>query len=123
MHWPRRGLLELLETARAMTEIIAGKMGSDILLLDLNKLTIIADFFIIATGDSERQLGAMAQELVEKMNEQQGLQPLAVEGTPESGWILIDYGAIVVHLFSEAQRERYQLEKLWSGARTVVRMA
>lgn len=106
-----------------MTEIIAGKMGSDILLLDLNKLTIIADFFIIATGDSERQLGAMAQELVEKMGEQQGLQPLAVEGTPESGWILLDYGAIVVHLFSEEQRQRYQLEKLWSGARTVVRMA
>jgi len=112
-----------LETARAMTEIIAGKMGLDILLLDLSKITIIADYFIIATGESERQLSAMAQEVVEKTREQHSLKPLAVEGTPESGWILIDYGAIVVHLFSEAQRDRYQLEKFWSEARTVVRMA
>jgi len=106
-----------------MTEIIAGKMGADILLLDLSRITIIADYFIIATGESERQLEAMAQEVIAKMRAQQALQPLAVEGTPESGWILIDYGAIVVHLFSEAQRDRYQLEKLWSEARTVVRMA
>jgi ribosome-associated protein len=65
----------------------------------------------------------MAEDLVQKVREQQRERPLAVEGSAASGWILVDYGSIVVHLFSEAQRERYQLEELWQGARTVVRIA
>jgi ribosome-associated protein len=106
-----------------MVDVIAGKLGSDILLLDLTGLTIIADYFVIATADSDRQLKAISDELELQLKTQQSRQPLAVEGTPTSGWILLDYGSIVVHLFSESVRSRYQLEQLWQDARTVVRLA
>jgi len=104
-------------------DVIAGTLGADILLLDLTGLTIIADFFVIATAENVRQLEAMARHVVEEMKEKQGLTPLAVEGTPESGWILLDYGSIVVHCFSAAQRNHYKLESFWDKARTVVRLA
>jgi len=98
-------------------------MGSDVLLLDLSQITLIADYFVVATGDSERQIKAITDDLVEQLKANQGLSPISVEGTPASGWVLIDYGSIVVHLFSEVQRNRYQLEAFWSDARTVVRIA
>ena len=106
-----------------MVDVIASKLGSDILLLDLTGLTIIADYFIIATADSDRQLKAISDELELQLKTQQNLHALAVEGTPTSGWVLLDYRSIVVHLFSEAMRSRYQLEQLWQDARTVVRLA
>ncbi|NLD43769.1 MAG: ribosome silencing factor [Chloroflexi bacterium] len=104
-------------------DILSAKFGSDILLLDLQGLTIIADYFVIATGDSVRQLDAMAEDLRKQLKEELSLVPLAVEGTAASGWVLMDYGSIVVHLFSPAQRQRYRLEDLWEQARTIVRMA
>lgn len=97
-------------------------MGSDILLLDLAGVTLIADYFVIATGESTRQLKAIAESVVQQLKSDHEIRPLGVEGTADSGWVLIDYGSVVVHLFSEAQRNRYQLEQLWSEARTVVRM-
>ncbi|MCE5260127.1 MAG: ribosome silencing factor [Chloroflexi bacterium] len=106
-----------------MVDLIAGKMGSDIVLLDLTGITIIADYFIIATGDSERQLKGIADELQEQLKTEFGIQALSVEGTPSSGWVLLDYGNIVVHLFSEAMRSRYQLEELWQDAKPLVRLA
>lgn len=115
--------LEPLEIAKHVVDILSAKFGVDILLLDLTGLTIIADHFVIATGESARQLNAMAQDLKQQLKEDLSLMPLAVEGTAESGWVLMDYGNLVVHLFSEAQRERYRLEELWSQARTVLRMA
>jgi ribosome-associated protein len=115
--------LELLDTARLILDAIASKMGSDIVLLDLSQVTLIADYFIIATGESDRQLDALAQSVLEEAKQGAGLQPLSVQGTPASGWTLIDFGSIVVHLFSPGQRKRYQLEEFWSNARTVVRIA
>ena len=103
--------------------MISGKMGSDIVLLDLAGVTLIADYFIIATADSARQLKAIAESIQQDLKHEHGIRTLAVEGTAESGWVLLDYGGIVVHLFSEAQRNRYQLEALWAKARTIVRMA
>lgn len=104
-------------------DAIAAKMGSDILLLDLAGITIIADYFIIATGDSERQRKSISEDVVQQLKKQHGIVPLSVEGAPVSGWTLIDYGSVVVHLFSEGQRDYYRLEELWNSARTVVRIA
>lgn len=115
--------LDLLESARRIVDILAAKFGSDILLLDLSGLTIIADYFVIASGESVRQLRSMAEDLRLQLRDELNMVPLAVEGTAESGWVLLDYGSIVVHLFSEAQRDRYRLEEFWADARTVVRMA
>jgi ribosome-associated protein len=112
-----------LDTAHVIVDAIANKMGSDILLLDLSEVTVIADYFIIATGESARQMEAIAEDIQAQLKETQGLNPISVEGTAGSGWVLIDYGGIVVHVFSEAQRHRYQLEEFWSDARTVVRVA
>ena len=120
---PRRRELDTLETARAIVDMLSAKMGSDILLLDLSGVTLIADYFIILTGDSERQLRAMAEDLRLQLKADYAMTPFSAEGTPASGWLLLDYGSIVVHLFSEEQRQHYQLEQLWSSARTVVRIA
>lgn len=106
-----------------MVDVLSAKMGSDILLLDISQMTIIADYFVIATGESERQLDAMTEGIVEEMKGSKGLTPLAIEGTATSGWILLDYGSIVIHLFDKVRRDRYQLESLWRDAHVIVRMA
>lgn len=119
----REQTLDTLETARLIVDTISSKMGSDILLLDISEITLLADYFIIATGDSTRQLDAIADEIRQQVKAKAGLPPHATEGKPDSGWVLMDYGALVVHLFSPEQRAHYQLEELWSRARTVVRLA
>ena len=98
-------------------------MGADILLLDLGGLTLIADYFVITTGETDRQLAAMTEDVLQQLEEKHQIKCLHVEGAPESGWVLMDYGSVVVHLFSEAQRSYYQLEQLWKDAHTIVRMA
>ena len=119
----RRKPLDTLDTARLIVDAVAGKLGSDILLLDISEVTLLADYFVIATGASARQLDAMAEDIRLRVKEHDGVTPHSSEGNADSGWVLLDYGGIVVHLFSPAQRNRYQLEELWSNARTVVRIA
>ncbi|MBC7234525.1 MAG: ribosome silencing factor [Chloroflexi bacterium] len=102
---------------------LSAKLAADILLLDLTGITLIADYFVIATGESERQLRTMSRSLEQEIKEKHHIAPLSIEGTASAGWILLDYGSVVVHLFSERQRKRYNLEEFWSNARTVVRIA
>ena len=104
-------------------DVIAAKLGSDVLLLDITGVTLIADYFVIATGDSERQLQAIKEQVLLQLKADHGVAPLSIEGTATSGWVLLDYGSVVVHLFSARQRRRYRLEEFWSNARTVVRIA
>ncbi len=115
--------LDALELARYIVDTISGKMGADILLLDMREVTLITDYFVIATATSERQLGALAEEIVEQTERECDTTPMSSEGSPTGGWVLLDYGGVVVHLFSEEQRAYYQLEELWSKAHTVLRMA
>ena len=98
-------------------------MGADVLLLDLAGVTLIADYFVIATADSERQLGALSQDLLHQLKQELGMTPLSVEGTTSSGWMLLDFGGIVIHLFLPSRRDHYAIEEFWSDARTVVRIA
>ncbi|MGI6376108.1 MAG: ribosome silencing factor [Anaerolineae bacterium] len=115
--------LEALELARYIVDTLAGKMGADILLLDMQEVTLITDYFVIATAASERQIGALSSDVVEQTKRECDTAPMSVEGTPAGGWVLLDYGSVVVHLFSEEQRAHYQLEELWEKARTVLRIA
>jgi ribosome-associated protein len=108
--------------AHAIIDLMTGVMASDILLLDIAEVTTIADYFIIATGETERQRRAIVDQVTEQMRAEFALRPLSVEGG-DSGWTLLDYGAVVVHLFSPEQRGFYRLEQLWSAAKTVVRIA
>ena len=105
-----------------MTDILADKMAEDIVVLDLRGNTILADYFVIATGTTDRQIRALADALIEGLHAE-GQHVLRIEGEPESGWVLADLGGVIVHLFSPDRRGYYRLEQLWSEARVVVRMA
>lgn len=96
------------------------RKGEQIVLLDLRPDVVIADFFIICTGTSDRQLRALSDYVRESVREQESRLPFSTEGTPESGWVLMDYGNIVVHLFLADKRRYYDLEGLWRGAQVLV---
>ncbi|HHX65289.1 MAG TPA: ribosome silencing factor [Chloroflexi bacterium] len=115
--------LEPIELAQEIVDAITAKMGSDVLLLDLTEVTVIADYFVIATADTERQIRAIVEDTREQLKREHDLLPLSIEGSANSGWVLMDYGSVIIHLFSPRQRDYYQLEELWSNARTVVRIA
>lgn len=90
-------------------------------MLDLRPVALIADYFVLCDGQSARQLGAITDAMVEALKEL-GERPLRIEGTPDSGWVLLDYGAVIAHVFSPELRAYYALESLWKDAPTVVRM-
>lgn len=96
------------------------KKAEDIVLLDLRPDTIIADFFVICTGDNIRQLRAIAESIREKVKKTVQRLPYSVEGEADSGWLLMDYGDIVVHIMSAENRSYYDLEGLWKSANVLV---
>lgn len=81
--------------------------------MDLQPNAVVSDYFVICTGTSERQLKALTDYVREEAKEQFGVIPATTEGISESGWIVMDYGYVVVHLFSEEKRQFYDLEGLW----------
>ncbi len=91
------------------------KSASDVLVLEVEQLTSIADYFVIASGESERQVKAIANHIGREMSKQYGSTPL-MEGAGTSMWILLDFGDIVVHVFKTDIRQYYALEKMWSDA-------
>jgi ribosome-associated protein len=101
--------------------LISDKKGEDILMLDTRVVSSIADYFVIATAGNERQLQAIAEDVQRQLKKHKVL-PLGVEGKPETGWILLDYNGVIVHLFNPAMRDYYNLEALWEHAPVVVRM-
>jgi ribosome-associated protein len=106
--------------AQATVDILSDRQATDIILLDIRHVSTIADYFVIATGSSVRQLNALAEALDDGLRAV-GARPRRVEGTAESGWLLIDYGDVVVHLFAPEERRFYDLEGLWSRSVPVVR--
>ena len=110
-----------LDIARRIVELAEDKKAADIVLLDLTGLTTLADAFVICSGGSERQLDAIANGIIEGMRPEK-IRPIGREGTAASHWVLIDFGAVVVHVFTPPEREYYSLEKHWSEAKTVLRV-
>jgi ribosome-associated protein len=100
---------------------MANKKAANVLMLDMKEVTLLADYYILCDGSSTRQMNAIAEELLEELKKS-GSQRATVEGTPESGWMLIDFGSVVVHIFSPEKRAYYRLEELWQEAPTVIRM-
>jgi len=103
-------------------DAIADKKGEDVLLLDLREISILADYFVIGSVASERQTRAVVSGVKQEVRETLGVTPLRVEGKAATGWVLMDYGGVVVHVFSPEMRAYYDLEGLWQDARIVVRM-
>ena len=110
-----------LDLARRIVELAEDKKAADITLLDLTSLTAMADYFVIASGGSERQLEAIAEGIVSGMRDEK-VHAFGREGTAASHWILVDFGSVVVHVFTPPERDYYQLEKHWSEARTILRV-
>ncbi len=118
---PSRTERDPLELARRIVSLAEDKKAADIALLDLRELTTVADFFVIASGGSERQLDAIATGVIDGI-EEDGERPLGREGTAASHWILVDYGSVIVHVFTPPERDYYQLERHWAAAKTVLRV-
>jgi ribosome-associated protein len=95
------------------------KQAHDIVMLDLRALTPIADYFVVCTAENERQLRAIANTLDEELVKAGARQP-RIEGSAETGWILLDFNDVIVHVFTPEQREFYRLERLWKQAQPVV---
>jgi len=110
-----------IDLARRIVELAEDKKAAEIVLLELGPLTTLADYFVICSGGSERQLDAIADGIIEGMREM-GERPIGREGTPDSHWVLIDFGSTVVHIFTQPERDFYQLEKNWSSAKTILRV-
>jgi ribosome-associated protein len=105
----------LSASVKLAVESALAKKAENLCVLDLRELTSFTDFFLVMNGSSSRQNAAVA-EAVEAALKPAGLRPLSVEGRESADWILIDYGSLVVHVFSQTARERYSLEKLWGDA-------
>jgi ribosome-associated protein len=112
--------LESLELARFIVEVVEDKKAEEIVLLDLRPNAVIADFFILCNGNSDRQLKALMDNVREQVKEKHQILPYATEGTAESGWVLMDYGDVIVHLFAEEKRIYYDLEGLWRADASVL---
>lgn len=96
------------------------KKATDVRVLELGELLGITDFFVIASAGNERQLATVVDEIERRLKVDLGRAPRRREGTKDTGWMLLDYGEIVVHVFSVEQRDYYGLERLWSDAPTIV---
>lgn len=101
--------------ASEAAEAADSKNAQDIEVLDMGDLLIITDFFVIASGTSDRQVRTI-YDAVEERLKGKGVRPLGIEGQREGKWIVVDYGSVVVHIFLAEQREFYQLERLWRDA-------
>ena len=117
----RGALLSPLEVARKIVDAAEDKKAADIVLLDVSELTSMADYFVICSGGSERQLGAIADGITEQLRNE-GVRPIGREGGSNSHWTLLDFGAVIVHIFAVPERDYYQIERYWSKAKVVVRV-
>jgi ribosome-associated protein len=117
-----RGLrLSSLEIARKIVDAAEDKKAADIILLDVTELTTMTDYFVICSGGSERQLGAIADGISDKLRDD-GVRPIGREGGSNSHWTLLDFGMVIVHIFAVPERDYYQLEKHWANAKTVLQV-
>jgi len=118
---PKAGIQDAADIARAAVDAAANKKAEDVLLLDIRDSTSMADYFVICSASTDRQVKAVVEGIEEALREE-GVRPVHVEGEQGSGWVLVDFGDVVCHIFKPAERDYYRLEDLWEGAKTLVRV-
>ncbi|OPX87936.1 MAG: Ribosomal silencing factor RsfS [Pelotomaculum sp. PtaB.Bin104] len=94
------------------------KKAQDLIVLDISGISVIADYFVICSGRSATQVQAIAEN-IQEMLEKAGVNALRREGFREGNWVLLDYGDVIIHVFQEADRQFYKLERLWGDAQVV----
>lgn len=113
--------LDSAEVAQLAVEVASEKLAEDIVMLDLRQVVPFADYFVIMSADSSRQIEALEEDLTNALKES-GINRFHREGAAESGWVLLDFSDVIVHIFGPEEREYFQLERLWSRAPQVVRV-
>lgn len=99
-------------------EALEEKKGEDIQVIEIKDISVIADFFIIANGSNSQQVDALVDSVKDKMG-RNGYEPLRVEGVRSASWILLDYGDVIVHVFSKDDRLFYNLERIWRDGKVI----
>lgn len=112
---------KIKELALRAADAAENKKGIDIEILEVGELTIIADYFVICSGNSEVQVQAIARGIEEELEEELEVEPQRVAGASEGRWILMDYADVLVHVFHKEEREYYELERLWADAEEILR--
>lgn len=107
------------EKARAIAELAAStldnKKGMDVTTLSVSDQTVLADYFVLATGTSNTHVRALADEVEFKLKEELGVEPSHIEGASGNAWTLLDYGCVIINVFTAQARDFYKLERLWGG--------
>jgi ribosome-associated protein len=103
-------------TAVAAAQAAAAKQAEDIAILDVRELIVITDYFVIASGSTERQVKTIVDEVERILREVHEVKPVRREGESDARWVLLDYVDFVVHVFADEEREYYDLERLWADA-------
>ena len=109
------------DLAHRIVEVASDKKASDVVLLRTAEVTTMADYFVICSGRSDRQVQVLGHAIVDELRKE-GIRPLGVEGRGAARWVLLDYGSVIVHVFAPEEREYYGLERFWSNATQVVRV-
>lgn len=109
------------DLAREIVDAALNRHASNIVLLDVQEVCSFTDYFVLCNGESERQLRAISEEIDEVLSAK-GITMKRHQGNPNSGWLIIDAGDIVIHIFSPEKREYYKLEDVWHKGNTVVKI-
>ena len=105
-----------VEKLMLAAEAAASRKALQMTAIDIRKIASFAEFFLVCSGTSTRQVQAIADEVTDRLKKERGSRPLHIEGYEAGTWILLDYGDLIVHVFTEEAREFYQLERLWRDA-------
>lgn len=114
-----RDINDIKETVKLAYQALEDKKASDITIIDISSLSVVADYFIIASADNIRQTGALADN-VEEVLGRSGILPKQIEGRNTGNWILMDYYDVIIHVFDKENRLFYDIERIWKDGRKIV---
>ncbi len=109
---------EIMNTVKIAVDAINEKKGLDVKVIDISSISIMADYFILASGSNVNQIKAICDNLTEKLGKA-NVHPKHIEGNEKTGWILLDYTDVIIHIFDEDSRAFYNLERIWSDGKDV----
>lgn len=113
--------MDTIDLAHTIVEALENKKGENIILMDLEKIAMFTGYFVICTGSSDRMLGALAEGVIDEVREKYGIKGRA-QGESASGWVLVDFGSVIVHCFAQETRDFYKLEELWKEGKILLRL-
>ena len=111
-------MMEPKELSLKVAKLLDDRKAIDVTVIDISPKASFADYFVMASGGSERQMAALVDN-IEELLEPEGVFPKSVEGTRSSGWILMDYGDVVVNVMTVEMREKYNIEKVWGDCESI----